>query len=112
MGVFHWGRHVGNYELFEGLEQCLQSWLGLVVVPSLLQRISKISNMSDISPTLDNSVSGPWICPPGNRLVIGLYGFSDKLRLVLYCNGHVNVMVYSLVSVCLEELPGLSWLSI
>ena len=36
MGVFHWGRLVGNYRFFEGQEQCLQSWIGLVVVSRLV----------------------------------------------------------------------------
>ena len=32
MGVFHWGCLVGYYGIFEGREQCLQSWIGSVVV--------------------------------------------------------------------------------
>ena len=32
LGVFYWGRLIGNYEFFKGQEQCLQSQLGSVVV--------------------------------------------------------------------------------
>ena len=32
MQVFHWGRPVGNYVVFESREQCLQGRLGLDVV--------------------------------------------------------------------------------
>ena len=36
VGVFHWGRLVGNYRLFEGQKQCLQSQLGSVLVSRLV----------------------------------------------------------------------------
>ena len=36
MGMFHQNRPVSNYVFFEGQEQCLQSWLGSVVVSWLV----------------------------------------------------------------------------
>ena len=36
--------------------------------------------MFDISPTLHNSVSRLWLCPPGNHPVVDLYG-SFELKL-------------------------------
>ena len=79
MGVFHWGHLVGNCGFFEGREQCLQSQLGLIVDSQLVAVDQHISDMFNISPTLNNSVSRPWICPSGNRHVVGLYGLSDTL---------------------------------
>ena len=32
IGLFHWSRPVGNYVFFERRDQCLQGWLGPVVV--------------------------------------------------------------------------------
>ena len=50
----------------------------------MLYWISKISNMSDILPTLPDSVSRPWLCLPGNHLVVCLYGLSDTLPVLFY----------------------------
>ena len=36
MGVFHWGRLVGNYGFFRAQKQCLQSRLGLVMLSGLV----------------------------------------------------------------------------
>ena len=72
LGVFHWGHLVANYEIFECQEQCLQSWLGLVVV-CRSRWINKISNMFHISPSLSNSGSGPWLHPPGNCPVLACW---------------------------------------
>ena len=35
-GVFHWNQLVDNKVFFEGREQCLHSWLGLVVFSRLV----------------------------------------------------------------------------
>ena len=40
--------------------------------------------MFDISPTLHESVSGPWLCPPGNPPVVDLYGMSVTLPVWFY----------------------------
>ena len=49
MGMFHWGRLiVGDYGFMEGREQCLQRWLGLVVVSWLFV-------LFDFSPALPDS---------------------------------------------------------
>ena len=41
----------------------------------------------NIKPTLQNSLSGPWLCLPGNHPVLDLYGLSYTLsHLVLYCS--------------------------
>ena len=34
-----------------------------------------------ISPNLPSSVSGPWLCPPGNCPVLGLNRLLDTLKL-------------------------------
>ena len=38
MGLFHYSQLVGNWVFFVGREQCLQSWLGSVVVSWLFHR--------------------------------------------------------------------------
>ena len=35
-GLFHWGHLAGNYGFYMGQEQCLQSWLGSVVISGLV----------------------------------------------------------------------------
>ena len=52
--------------------------------PACCLLIGKISNMFDISPTLHNSVATLWLCPPGNRPVMDLYGLSLKLPILSY----------------------------
>ena len=44
--------------------------------------IGNISNMFDISPTLQDFVSGLWLHPPGNRPILDLYGLSVTLHLL------------------------------
>ena len=59
MGLFHWSRPVGIYVFFQSWDQCLQGWLGSVVVLGLSGRVSEISNMFDISMTFADPCNRP-----------------------------------------------------
>ena len=59
MQVFHWSRPVGNYVFFESRDQCLQGWLGSVVVSRYVGRVGEISNKFDISTTVPNPCNRP-----------------------------------------------------
>ena len=52
--------------------------------PACCGGLAKKSNMSDISPTLRDSVSRLWLRPPGNCPVLDLYGLSVALPILSY----------------------------
>ena len=100
MGLLHWGCLVGNYEFFEGREQCLHS-----IVFSRLVGVNQ-QNMFDMSQTYPDSVSGPWLHPPDNRPVVDLYNLSDTLPVlsytvtILYGRTSRAVMAHNLLTGC------------
>ena len=59
MGVFYWGRPVGNYVFLESRDQCLQGQLGSVVVSWPVGVSREISNMFDIPTTIANPCNRP-----------------------------------------------------
>ena len=79
MGVFHWGRLVGNYGFIEGWEQCLQSQLGSVVVSQLVvvdqQNIKHVCYFTD-PPQL---CIGILALPTWKMSCVSLYGLLDTL---------------------------------
>ena len=84
MGLFHWACLVGNYGFFAGQEQSLESVRMGCIFYACPGGSPKISNMFDISLTLPDSVSGPWLHPPGNCPVVGLYSLLDILPVLSY----------------------------
>ena len=97
MGVFHRGHLIGNYGFSEGREQCLQSWLGSVVVSeACLGRSAKYHTCLTFhqpSPTPDPNLDS-------DHLVTVLSCLS------MSCRSH-SLICLILLSSCLDTIAGL-----
>ena len=77
MGVVHLSRLVSNYVFLRAESNVTKSVRINRSFPAYCWGMANYYTF-DISPTLPNSVSGPWLCPPRNHTVMGLYGRTDQ----------------------------------